>query len=141
MSANQKIIEQRFNAQPKNLKAIRDTLYNSMKTKGFSEECTSDVVLAVDEACQNIIRHAYQFDDSGIIDLGVYLSNNTISVELIDFADPVDPACCVPKAQKELKPGGLGTMFMNKLMDSVEYECPPPKGTGNKLVMKKHNRA
>lgn len=141
MNASQKIIHQRFLAQPKNLKSIRDKLYSSMKDKGFEDDFVSEVVLAVDEACQNIIRHAYRFDEHGEIDLGVYLANNVISVELLDFAEPVDPDCCCPKPQSKLKPGGLGTLFMNKLMDSVAYECPPPEGVGNKLVMTKGNQS
>ncbi len=131
------LLKERFKAQPANLKHIRESLCTLLKNKGFNEDYSSDVVLAVDEACQNIIRHAYNFDEQGVIDLAVYLANNELSIELIDFATPVDPKCCNPKPQKDLVPGGLGTLFMNKLMDSVAYECPPPEGVGNKLVMTK----
>jgi sigma-B regulation protein RsbU (phosphoserine phosphatase) len=137
MSRLTAIFSERFQAQPANLKKVRDSLCNALKNKGLSDEYTAEVVLAVDEACQNIIRHAYRFDEQGIIDLAVRLANNELVIELIDYAAPVDPRCCQPKPRKELKPGGLGTLFMNQLMDSVGYECPPPNGVGNKLVMTK----
>ncbi len=137
MTPSTALLKERFKAQPENLKNIRDSLCTLLKNKGFNKDYSSDVVLAVDEACQNIIRHAYQFDEEGVIDLAVYLANNELSIELIDFASPVDPKCCDPKPRKNLSPGGLGTIFMNQLMDSVAYECPPPKGVGNKLVMTK----
>ncbi len=138
MSKALSILHKQFEAQPRNLKQVREELCNLLKKKGFSESSCNDIVLAVDEACQNIIRHAYGFDEHGLIDLGVYLANNVISIELVDFAPTVAPDCCEPKPCDELKPGGLGTLFMSKLMDTVEFECPPPAGVGNKLVMKRH---
>jgi sigma-B regulation protein RsbU (phosphoserine phosphatase) len=137
MNLTAALLNERFKAHPANLKRIREMLCTLLKNKGFSDNFSSDVVLAVDEACQNIIRHAYQFDEQGIIDLTVRLANNELTIELIDYASPVDPECCHPKPRRVLKPGGLGTLFMNKLMDSVAYECPPPQGVGNKLVMTK----
>jgi len=132
------LLTKRFSAQPQHLKTIRSEISNTLSAHGFNQDFQSDMVLAVDEACQNIIRHAYQFDDHGIIDLSLMLDHNELCIELIDFATTVDPDCCKPKECKdELTPGGLGTLIMNKVMDSVAYECPPPNGAGNKLVMRR----
>nr|WP_256489240.1 ATP-binding protein [Pleionea sp. CnH1-48] len=128
-----------FEAYPHNLKEVRGLVCQHLKAADFGREVADEVVLAVDEACQNIIRHAYQSEQGGLIDLALYLTNNTLSVELVDYAQPCNPDCCVPKPREPLQPGGLGLHFMNELMDSVSYE-KPPAGAGNRLVMTKtHN--
>ncbi|NVJ50775.1 MAG: ATP-binding protein [Gammaproteobacteria bacterium] len=134
----QVLLAKRFQAQPKHLKCIRDTISETLKQQGFEQNLLDDTVLAVDEACQNIIRHAYSFDQQGIIDLILLLNNNELSAELVDYAKAVDPRCCEPKGcSRPLTPGGLGTLIMNQVMDSVAYECPPPLGVGNKLIMRR----
>ncbi|NVJ58784.1 MAG: ATP-binding protein [Gammaproteobacteria bacterium] len=125
-----------FTAKASELKVIRAAVKEFLQSASIAEDEISDIILATDEACQNIIRHAYKESDDGTIDINVQVSNNEIVVILFDYAEPVDPNCCEPKQCNTLSPGGLGNLFINKVMDSTGYQCPP-LGVGNKLVMKK----
>lgn len=125
-----------FIAKPSELKLIRSAVRKTLQESGVTADNISDVVLAIDEACQNIIRHAYKDKEEGAIDLNLKLSNNALTITLFDYADPVDPSCCEPKKCNKLTPGGLGNLFISKVVDSIGYQCPPP-GVGNQLVMQK----
>ena len=52
-------VELRFRSQPENLKRVREAVKRHVTACGAGPGCAEDVVLAVDEACQNVIRHAY----------------------------------------------------------------------------------
>ena len=103
---------------------------------GCGERLTDDLVLAVDEACQNIIRHAYAGTPDGEIILEILGEDDNIVVLLRDFAAPVDPTRIGPRDLGDVRPGGLGTHLMRTVMDGVEF-LPPPGGRGNLLRMVK----
>ncbi|BAE49138.1 ATP-binding SpoIIE family protein phosphatase [Paramagnetospirillum magneticum] len=127
--------EGRYPARAEELSAIRSALGNAMRGQGCGEAVVGDVVLAVDEACQNIIRHAYKGGEGEII---VHLDRepNRLVIRLMDFAPAVDVAKIEPRPLDEVRPGGLGTHLIRSVMDSVEF-LPPPAGIGNLLQMVK----
>ncbi len=129
-------LELRFPAQPAELRGMRDALRERLRAWRLDEACASDVVMAVDEACQNVIRHAYRGDPSGVIELEVRRVEGELQIAVRDFAPPVDPARIKPRALEELRPGGLGTHLIRSTMDHTEY-CKPPSGPGNLLRMVK----
>jgi sigma-B regulation protein RsbU (phosphoserine phosphatase) len=90
----------------------------------------------VDEACQNIIRHAYGGDPTCEIVLEVSRDADRIVVDLLDFAEPIDHSRIQPRDLDDIRPGGLGTHFIKECMDETEYP-PPPEGAGNLLRMMK----
>ncbi|HIJ64040.1 MAG TPA: ATP-binding protein [Rhodospirillaceae bacterium] len=100
---------------------------------GCPPEMAEEVVLAVDEACQNIIRHAYRGDGEIVLEIRL-AAERRLEILLIDFAAPVDPGRIVPRPLDELRPGGLGTHFIRSVMEEVSY-LPPPPGAGNFLRM------
>ena len=91
------LLERRFPARPQELRAVRDALRQALEKCGAGERCRMDVVMAVDEACQNIIRHAYRGDPEGEIVLRVTREGNRLEFCLRDFAPPVDPARIKPR--------------------------------------------
>ena len=103
---------------------------------GCDAEAVRDVVIAVDEACQNVIRHAYGGRTDGEIVLEIRRHDDTMVVDLRDFAEVVDPEKIKPRDLDDLRPGGLGTHFISEVMDSVEY-LAPPRGRGTLLRMAK----
>jgi len=126
----------RVPARVASLKRVRQLVREAARACGCSEACRRDVVIAVDEACQNVIRHAYGAGEDGDILVDVRREGARIAVNVIDFAPPVDPARIHPRPLDELRPGGLGTHFIRECMDQSEFRKPPP-GAGNRLWMAK----
>lgn len=138
-SGSQRVLAMRFAAEPRELKDVRDNVLSRVRACGASEEVARDVMTAVDEACQNVIRHAYGGRAAGEIVLEIEHAGDEIRVDLVDFAPPTDPARVRPRDLEDVRPGGLGTHLMRELMDSVAFVEPPP-GCGNRLRMVKRIR-
>ncbi|MCW4011118.1 MAG: ATP-binding protein [Candidatus Bathyarchaeota archaeon] len=85
------------------------------------------VQLSVDEACTNIIKHAYSNKSEGTIVIRCMLpiSGEKFIVNIMDWGKPFDPTTIPnPDTESDLnerKVGGLGIFFMRKFMDEVEY--------------------
>jgi len=122
-----------FQARPASLAAIRAAVTQALEHLDCPAPVIPDVVLAVDEACQNIIRHAYGGGEGDLI-VQVRGDAQCLDIQLIDFASPVDPARVCPRDLDDIRPGGLGTHFIRMVMDDVEFLAPPP-GAGNLLRM------
>jgi sigma-B regulation protein RsbU (phosphoserine phosphatase) len=126
-------LDRLFPARPDRLCEIRHAVAETAGILGCPHEVVGDVVLAVDEACQNIIRHAYGGAGGDII-VQVGRDDHRLVVRLIDYAPPVDVSRICPRALDDVRPGGLGTHFMRSVMDEVCF-LPPPEGAGNLLQM------
>lgn len=130
------LLEFRIPARSDQLGKMRAAVRECVEASGCSEGPTADIVLAVDEACQNVIRHAYKGDPNGIIELEICREGDDLIFSLRDEAPPVDPAQVKPRDLDDVRPGGLGTHFIRKLMDRVDF-TQPPRGAGNLLRMVK----
>ena len=130
------LAEIRCLAQAEHLKDIRAVVGEAALRCGCVEKEAQDIVLAVDEACQNVIRHAYGGEPGGEMIVEVRRIGDGIEVRLTDFAETVDPSTIKPRSLDDVRPGGLGTHFINEIMDEVRY-LVPPEGRGNRLKMVK----
>lgn len=130
-------LDRRFPARPDRLCDIRHAVAETAAALGCARPVVEDVVLAVDEACQNIIRHAYGgCGCQGDIQVSMERVCGELVVRLVDFAPPVDCARLAPRPLDEVRPGGLGLHFIHSVMDRVDFLAPPP-GAGNMLQMTK----
>jgi sigma-B regulation protein RsbU (phosphoserine phosphatase) len=128
------LLELRFPARADRLKLVRGGVRAAARMCGFNDATAQSIVLAVDEACQNVIVHGYEGRADGEIVLGMFRRRDGILVRLRDFAPPVDPAKIKPRALDDIRPGKLGSHFIHEIMDSVEFR-PSPDGTGNLLEL------
>ena len=128
------LFEARFPARADRLKLVRGSMWAAARMCGFSDTIAQNIVLAVDEACQNIIVHGYKERENGEILLSVLRTSEALHVRLRDFAPAVDPKSIRPRALDDIKPGKLGSYFIREIMDSAEFQ-PSPDGTGNLLEM------
>ncbi|HET6444187.1 MAG TPA: ATP-binding protein [candidate division Zixibacteria bacterium] len=110
---------------------------------GFSVDELFRIELACDEACTNIIEHAYGGDDVGVIRISWRIDDKTFTIIMNDDGPPFDPdevpppeIPADPDNLDGLKTGGLGIYFMRNLMDEVRFSRDEQKG--NTLVMVKH---
>ena len=126
----------RFPARADRLRAVRAAVLAAARMCGFDRTAAEDITLALGEACENVIVHAYKGRDDGEIELGVFRSDGGILLRLRDFAPPVDLARIRPRDLDVVRPGGLGTHFIRAIMDVAEYGRAPD-GVGNLLQMTK----
>jgi sigma-B regulation protein RsbU (phosphoserine phosphatase) len=134
-TAPEAIVELRAPARTPSLKIIRDTVAEAARRAGCSPRTVADVSLAVDEACQNVIRHAYAGAPGEIV-VAVERQTDDLVVHIRDFAREIDPAQVKPRDLEDLRPGGLGTHFIREVMDATDF-LRPGAGTGNVLRLRK----
>ena len=134
-----RLLKLRFPADPRMLQRVREEVKKACGQGGCDGDLIDRLVLAVNEACANIIRHAYKENDSGEIILEIFNNGVELEFHLRDFAEPVDLTSIGPRDPREIKPGGLGTLFIREIMDECAYGHV--HGTaGNFLHMKKRIR-
>jgi sigma-B regulation protein RsbU (phosphoserine phosphatase) len=131
-----RLLKLKFPADPRYLQRVRDEVRNACARGGCADELVRQIVLAVNEACANVIRHAYKGSNAGEIILEIFNNGRELEFHLRDFADPVDLTSIGPRDPREIKPGGLGTLFIREIMDECAYGHVQGK-RGNFLHMKK----
>jgi len=124
-------------SHPKYLYVVRSALYPLILDAGFPKKEARRIVLAVDEACSNIIRYAYSGDPAKTITVTVEDHTERFAVRLRDFGRKVDRAEISPRDLKDVRPGGLGTHFMQAAFDTVDYDTSQGQGTLLTLEKKK----
>ncbi|MEE9394548.1 MAG: ATP-binding protein [Planctomycetota bacterium] len=119
------------------LKSIRGFLTPILQRR-FEDDEVQALVLAIDEACANIIKHGQSWmRPRGRILLDVIDKKKLIEFRILNFCGEKDIPKIKPRDLDDVKPGGLGTHFINEIMDSTEFE-PDPKVEGRmQLVMSK----
>lgn len=133
----EKLIQLRVSARANRLRLIRNAVREASEFCGFAKKDVGDIVLAVDEACQNVIRHAYGSEGEGDISIELRKRPDAMVVIIRDFADPVDISTIKPRDLDDVRPGGLGTHLMKEVMDEVDF-LPPPIDGGNLLRLVKN---
>ena len=132
-----------YTAKFEYLDEIREFVGNIAKDGGFSSKDIYNIQLATDEAASNIIEHAYEGINDGILELSCGMESDAIKIILVDHGAPYDPdSIPMPDLKADLserKIGGLGIFLMRKLMDEVRYESHPEKNS-NILTMIKRKR-
>lgn len=111
---------------PDDLAGLRTSLEAFLGELDITEKNRTKLVLAVDEACTNIIRHAYG-GRGGPAMVHCWKAGNELQFRLTDFGCglmPKFPASPPPTAGRleELRPGGLGLVILREVMDEVRYE-------------------
>ncbi|NUM45100.1 MAG: ATP-binding protein [Anaerolineales bacterium] len=128
-----------FPGRFESLEKISRFVKDAAKKAGLGEEAVYGVELAVDEACSNIIEHAYRGEDLGQIECSCEATNRGLKIVITDHGHPFNPAQ-VPKPDlssslEERRKGGLGLFFIDQMMDEARYEFAPGV---NRLILIKH---
>jgi len=128
-----------YSGQFENLASISEFVAQAAEDAGFDRAGIYAVKLAVDEACTNIIEHAYGGEGSGEIQCTCNIARDELSITLRDWGEAFVPDS-VPEPDfdvplEELRFRGAGLFFMRKVMDEVHFDFQT--GDGNVLVMVK----
>jgi serine/threonine-protein kinase RsbW len=110
-----------------NLKGVRDFIRTSLKNHSISDLVISELVLALDEMCSNLMIHAHHCNPDDLFELHILVENNKPLVfELIDDGTVFDinqfsePA--LNNIINEKRKGGLGIRLVKSIMDKIEYQ-------------------
>lgn len=123
------------------LKRIRDFVRSSAASFGFDEEESNRLMIAVDEVCTNLIKHAFKHDAGHEITLEISAPGNELVITITDDAAPFDMAGVADKNMDEyfgrFTRGGLGVQLVKKIMDSVSYKAAANGKGRNVLTLTK----
>ncbi|MCX7825959.1 MAG: ATP-binding protein [Verrucomicrobiae bacterium] len=108
-------------SHPRHLADVRQFVRGIAAEAQFDKDLTFHIVLAVDEACANIIRHAYGGDYGRDIIIEADVTPDAVEFRLRDFGKQVDPAKMKSRNLDDIRPGGLGCHLIRKTFDTVEY--------------------
>lgn len=108
---------------------VRHALGQLTETLGFSSADCRAVVLAVDEALTNIIRHAYHGEGEQPIEASFRRievpregrPRKALEIVLEDYGKEIDQEKLRARPLEEVRPGGLGLHFIKESMDAVEF--------------------
>lgn len=126
-----------FSGKYRSLVEIGRFVSQAAESAGLSDPEVYEVRLAVDEACSNIIDHAYGGEGEGEIQCTCEIVEEGLIVVLEDQGRPFVPES-VPKHTHDvpleaLKPHGAGLFLIHEMMDEVHFEGD--RASGNVLTM------
>jgi serine/threonine-protein kinase RsbW len=120
------------------LASIGEFVAQAAEQAGLDAQAVYAVQMAVDEACTNIIEHAYGGEGRGAIECACRVGDEGLTVILRDQGRPFDPGSIshpdLCASLEDRKESGLGLYFMRCLMDEVRFEFTD---SGNVLTMVK----
>ena len=122
-----------FSSDTCHLAKVRAEVRAFLGRNGFDECATELMVLALDEACTNVIRHAYAHACKPVR-LEMTAPRGLVRFVLRDYGRSCDPEKIKGRELGDIRPGGLGVHIIRQAFDSVTYS-PQPKGT--RLVLEK----
>jgi serine/threonine-protein kinase RsbW len=127
-------------SQTDNLELIREFIARVAEKSGFNEDDVNKIELAVDEACANVIKHAYDKDEHKPIDIAIEIAYDKLTIIIADTGKGFDlQKLKTPNLKEylaEMRVGGLGIYLMKNLMDEVNFEVNP--GVRNQVKMVKY---
>ena len=113
-----------FLVRSSSLKDVRSFCREVLEKLRIDQNLKDELVLAIAEAAQNIVKHAYkddpQTDDKMVVQISC--KDNKLQIGFYDMGTPVDPNKVKHREIDNVKPGGLGTFFIQEIMDAVEFK-------------------
>jgi serine/threonine-protein kinase RsbW len=122
------------------LSNVGSLIQMAAKSAGLDERSTYQVETAVDEACSNIIEHAYGGEDRGDIQIECFCLPGELKIIIKDHGKSFNPelveAPTLGSSLEDRADHGLGLFFMQRWMDSIHFEFSENKGNTLTMVKK-----
>ena len=132
--------EKDFKVESSSLKEIRSFAREVISKSTVLSACSDDLVLALAEAAQNIVKHAYNGQPTDdLLKVKISFKDNDLSMELFDKGKPVVPANIKPRNLEDIKAGGLGTFFIGQIMDEVVFKTTKINWVNHLILTKSFN--
>ena len=123
-TAHQDHVEKKaFLVNSSSLKDVRNFCREVFEKLHIQEDLKDELVLAIAEAAQNIVKHAFKnaANANELMVVQISCENNKLQIAFYDRGTPVDPKKVKHREIDNVKPGGLGTFFIQEIMDAVEF--------------------
>ena len=113
-----------FLVRASSLKDVRSFSREVFEKFNIKEDLREELVLTIAEAAQNIVKHAYKDfpDTEDRMAVSISCENNKLEISFFDKGKPVDKSKVKHRAIDDVKPGGLGTFFIQQIMDSIQFQ-------------------
>ena len=113
-----------FLVKSSSLKDVRTFCREVFEKLDIDQNLKDELVLAIAEAAQNIVKHAYKDkpDVNEIMVVEISHISGELKIAFYDMGTPVDPKKVKHREIDNIKPGGLGTFFIQEIMDAVEFK-------------------
>ena len=113
-----------FLVNSSSLKDVRIFCREVFEKLQIQEDLKDELVLAIAEAAQNIVKHAFKnaANANELMVVQISCENNKLQIAFYDRGTPVDPKKVKHREIDNVKPGGLGTFFIQEIMDAVEFK-------------------
>ena len=127
-----------FVVDSSNLKEVRTFSRNVFDKINLPQEQKDELVLAIAEAAQNIVKHAYKGveETTDTMQIKISLKDGDLEIGFFDKGKPVVPENIHHRQLDDIKPGGLGTFFIKQIMDGAVFK-KDQKGWVNHLILTK----
>ena len=133
----------KFSGRFESLAGIRKFVSEAASNAGFDDKDIYAVELAVDEACSNIIEHAYGGEGKGEIICTCNDINIGLEIILRDDGKRFDPEGVSPPdfsvELDKLEPHGAGLYLIRNMMDDVDFKFSKDAGNELRMVKRKAN--
>ena len=127
------------------LERVRSYIENAITSTFLTAVEQNGVVLAVDEACANLIAHAVEIAGTREIEILITVTSQDIAIEIRDQTRAFDPrevaAPDMTAYFRDMRSGGLGIALMRRVMDRIEYIPATQDAPFNRLIMHKRHRS
>ncbi|KJR42024.1 anti-sigma regulatory factor, serine/threonine protein kinase [Candidatus Magnetoovum chiemensis] len=121
-------------SHPKFLCIVRGIIGQIGEVYELSNTEIADIKHGIDEACSNIIKHAYGGNKNKKIVIRFSLSPSNIKIIIEDSGKKINLNELKGRDLDNLKPGGLGLHIIAKAFDSVTYDETKKKGNRLELI-------
>ena len=116
----------------RNLAMIRDFVEDAVRRSTMTGSDSDKLKLAVDEACANVIEHAYGNDKTKKLTIRVSFDASQVIVDVVDSGHTYDPTSHAPATLDELaasrRDGGMGIRLM-RWRPTSSSGSPTSRGT------------
>ena len=128
-----------FIVHSKSLKEVRvfsREVFNKLKLENDLKE---ELVLAIAEAAQNIVKHAYKGveETEDHMQIKISLKDNQLEIGFFDKGKPVVAENIQHRKLDDIKPGGLGTFFIKQIMDDAIFKKDQQQWVNHLVLTKK----
>jgi len=120
-------------SNPSELKDLRVQIKKYLD-ENFKDLKVDEILLAIDEAVQNIKLNAYKMKADQPIDIEIQKTKN-FSIKIRDYGKQVELSSIAPRKLDEVRPGGLGVHFIRTICKNVKYEHAKDNKGGTILTL------